>query len=134
MINFGSQGVKRTVISRNMILLKNLFQNILLGNFRLMNCFGFMLLTRSLALCCLSKTHDLWHRFSLIPIDLQLQRPFHGTSWRSYAQRSLKKLVVVLGVKSKAKNVTKGTKNVREQNLLQIEQKMLQKEQQKFAN
>ena len=43
-------------------------------------------------------------------------------------------VLLVLGVKSSSKNVTKVTKNVREQNLLQSEQNFLQREQKKFAN
>ena len=43
-----------------------------------------------------------------------------------YAQRSfVVVVVVVLGVESKAKHVSNGKKNVREQNLYQIEQKLL---------
>ena len=43
-------------------------------------------------------------------------------------------VALVLGAKSKAKNVSNGTKNVREQNLFQIEQRLLLKEQKMFVN
>ena len=49
-------------------------------------------------------------------------------------KRSFVVVVFVLGVKSWAKNVTKVTKNVCEQKVLQSEQKMLQSEQKMFAN
>ena len=42
-------------------------------------------------------------------------------------------VVLVLGVESSSKNVAKGTKNFREQNLFQLEQNMFQKEQRMFA-
>ena len=43
-------------------------------------------------------------------------------------------VLLLVGVESSSKNVTKVTKNVREQNLLQSEQNFLQREQKKFAN